>query len=88
MMHGTINIKHVVNLFFPQSFVQQVHNVLQSEFSTESDLVLPLSVYRENTEIKFKKSLSNNRKYYKGFWKRLIKKNKSYRERKINYGKG
>jgi hypothetical protein len=61
--------------------------VLQSEFYTESDLLLPLSVYRENEEIKLIKSQSNKGKY-KGFWKRAIR-NKIIKltDRKINLGR-
>jgi hypothetical protein len=43
--------------------------VLQSEFSTESDLVLPLSVYRENGEIKLKNHNATRENIIKGFGK-------------------
>jgi len=46
--------------------------VLQSEFSTESDLVLPLSVYRENTEIKLKNRKVIRENIIKGFEKALL----------------
>jgi len=36
--------KHVT--FIPQSVLLQVHSLFQSEFSTQSDLVLPLAISR------------------------------------------
>jgi len=43
--------------------------VLQSVFLTKSDLVLPLSVYRENTEIKLKNHKVTKENIIKGFGK-------------------
>jgi hypothetical protein len=50
--------------------------------------VFPPPVYRENIEIKFKKSQSNKGKYYKGFWKSVIRKKIiEFTDRKINFGR-
>jgi hypothetical protein len=48
--------------------------VLQSEFSIESDLVLHLSVYRENIEIKLKNHKVIRENIIKGFGKASLQK--------------
>ena len=34
-----------IHSFIPQAVLRQIHSLFQSEFSTECDLVLPLSIY-------------------------------------------
>ena len=46
--------------------------MLQSEFSIESDLVLPIAIYRENIEIKLKTHKVIRENIIKGFGKESL----------------
>jgi len=39
-----LKVSRVIYSFIPQSVLRQGHSIFQSEFSTQCDLVLPLSI--------------------------------------------